>query len=345
MSDLLQEAKAELRRETAENTFKRSIPYFIGAAVIALVVGAGYQFWQKKNDEAIQAASIQYYAAVQKLQSGDSAGGIAALEEISKSAPQGMAALAALQRASALQESGDTAGALAAFDEAVKKAKDPDFADIARLRAAYIAVNTENAEKVSARLDAIISRKGPFALLATELKAANDWQHGKIEEAKAAYQLLQLDPNATQGLRERAGQALAVINSGATPSADLMPIAAQQPNGQPQTGAAPEQNVEIGADGKRIIRLPPGVKLPPGYKVPPNVRFIETPLTPEQANQANQEKNKMMQEVEAERRRAMAEQEAQTKAQQSQIEAITKAQQKAPEPQTNDAPTNQGGNN
>jgi hypothetical protein len=259
---------------------------------------------------------------MKKMQTGDTAGGIAALQEISKTAPNGMASLAALQYASALQSEGQTANALAAFDAAAKKTRDGDLADIARMRAAYIASSVETQEKLIGRLDFIIGRKGPFALLARELKAANSMAHGNPTAAKSEYQLLQLDPNAPKGLRIRASQAIAVIEAGAIGGAPANAAVAE---------AAPnDPNVEIGSDGKRIIRLPPGVKLPPNYPIPPNTRFIETPLPAGSAAPANSAD--MAREIEAERRRAMAEQQALTKSQQKQVDAIAKAQVPAPVP-------------
>lgn len=318
MSDLMVEAKEELRRENAEKAAKKAAPFVIGALVLAIAGAGGYQFWQKSQSEATSNASVAYYEAMKKMQSGDTAGGIAALEAISKTAPHGMASLAALQYASALQAEGQNDRALAAFDEAAKKTRDGDLADIARMRAAYIAAGLETQEKFLARLDYIIGRKGPFSLLARELKAANLWTHGNGSAAKSEYQLLQLDPNSPKGLRIRASQAISVIEAGAVAGLTAGNTAA--PSSDP--------NVEIGADGKRIIRLPPGVKLPPGYQVPPNTRFIETPL-PAGADVAANSAS-MNKEIEAERRRAMAEQEALTKSQQKQVDAIANSSKATP---------------
>ena len=327
MSDLMVEAKEELRRENAEKAAKKAAPFVIGALILAIAGAGGYQFWQKNQAEATSNASVAYYEAMKKMQTGDVAGGIAALKEISGTAPNGMASLAALQYASALQSEGQTQNALAAFDEAAKKTRDADLADIARMRAAYIASSVETQEKLIARLDFIIGRKGPFALLARELKAANAMAHGNATAAKSEYQLLQLDPNAPKGLRIRASQAIAVIEAGAV-------------GGAPAAAAPNDPNVEIGADGKRIIRLPPGVKLPPNFQVPPNTRFIETPLPAGAAAPTNSAD--MAREIEAERRRAMAEQEALTKSQQKQVDAIantSKAPVPAPEPKAPETPT------
>lgn len=327
MSDLLQEAEDELRRENVQNTAKKAMPYVIAAVVLALAIGGGIQYWRSEQVKATATASNSYYDAMKKLQQGDIDGGVAALEAITKTAPAGFRALASIQRAAVLQERGDNTGALAAFDAAAKVIKDKDISDLALLRAAYIAAETETPEKLSARLDIIIKHGGAFSHLARELKAASAWAKGDASAAKAEYELLQIDPNSPQGVKARAGQALAVIKSGASASTDLMPMA-QQGGADGQQGAPAGANEEIGPDGKRIVRLPPGMKLPPNFKAPPNVTFIETPLPAgAQAPQAGApNREEMLNDIERERQKAMREQEAVTKAQQKQVDEINKAQ-------------------
>jgi hypothetical protein len=307
VSDLFREAEDELRQETAENAAKRAAPFVIGAIVLALAAGGGWQFYQSQKAKGIDTASVSYNAAMTKLQAGDLAGGEAALAEVAKSGPSGYAAQAILQRGAVLQEQGKAAEARVVFEDAAKSIKDVDLADLARLRAAYIAADSETREQLSARLKPVIDRKGAFAPLAKELLAARAWEAGDGAAARTAYSVLQLDLNAPEGVRTRAGQAIAVIDAAATKSKTPMVLPDQQ--GQPGQGGqggqpTPEQIAQMRAQqaqmqaqaqgqglaqgqpaagtpsAPRVVRLPPGVKLPPGYKLPPNVRVIETPLPP-----------------------------------------------------------------
>lgn len=262
MSDLFREAEDEIRRETVETVAKRSVPYVIAIAVLALAIGGGFTAWQHFEKQGLEQGNAALAAATEKLNANDLDGGIAALEALTKSGPRKVRDHAILLRASAISVKGDAVAALVAFDEAVKSIGNRDLADIARLRAAYIAADTETREQVSARLKPLIDGKGPMAPLAQELSAAMAWAAGDSAAARSEYELLQLDPNAPEGLRERAGQAIAVIDSGATPSDQLMPIGppqgqggqqvapsqAGQPQqgqpgqGQPQQGPAPKAN-------------------------------------------------------------------------------------------------------
>ena len=317
MSDLFREAEDELRKETAENVVKKATPFVIGAIVLALAAGAGWQFYQAQTAKNVESAGVAYDAAMAKLQAGDLSGGEAALAAVAKTGPSGYAAQATLQRGAVLQEQGKAAEARVVFEEAAKSIKDVDLADLARLRAAYIAADSETREQLTARLAPIIDRKGAFAPLAKELVAARAWEAGDSAAARSAYTVLQLDLNAPEGVRQRAGQAIAVIDAAATKSKTPMEIQ-QQPGQGGQSGQGgqptPEQIAQMQAQmqaqqaqaqqaqaqgqsqgqgqgqsqqsaagtpsAPRIVRLPPGVKLPPGTKLPPNVRVIETPLPP-----------------------------------------------------------------
>ena len=339
MTDLLREAEDELRRETVEKTAKRAFPFLIGAIVLALVGGAGLQVWRSQQAKVLEKSSNDYYAAMDKLESGDLDGGIKALSEVAKSS-NGMGQLALIQLADVQNEKGDYASALKSYDDAAKKISDKDLKALAKLRAAFVSTFVEDNAKTIARADEIVKDGTAFAPLARELKAGALWASGKADEAKKEYELLQIDPNAPKGLQARAGQAVAVINSGAAIAPDLMPMPQQGAAGQAEgQAAARDPNAEYDKDGKRIVRLPPGQKLPPGTKIPPDVRVIETPLpaggalppgvTPAQIEAAKkaqaQARAEFMKEVEAQRQKSMKEQEAVTKAQQQEIDKVNKA--------------------
>jgi hypothetical protein len=250
VSDLFREAEDEIRRETVETVAKRSVPFVIAIAVLALVIGGGVTAWQHFEKQGLEQGNAALAAATEKLNANDLDGGIAALEALTKSGPRKVRDHAILLRASAISVKGDAAAALVAFDEAVKSIGNRDLADIARLRAAYIAADTETREQVSARLKPLIDGKGPMAPLAQELSAAMAWAAGDSAAARSEYELLQLDPNAPEGLRERAGQAIAVIDSGATPSDQLMPIGPPQGQGGPQVAPAQPGQPQPGQPGQ-----------------------------------------------------------------------------------------------
>jgi hypothetical protein len=246
VTDLFREAEDELRRETVESVAKRSVPFVIGAVVLALVAGGGFTAWQHFEQKALTEGNAALAAATAKLNANDLDGGIADLEPLTKSGPRKVRDHALLLRASAISVKGDPAAALVAFDTAVSGIANRDLADLARLRAAYIAADSETREQVAARLKPLIDGNGPLAPLARELNAAMAWAAGDSASARAEYDLMQLDPNVPEGLRQRAGQAVAVIDSGATASTDLMRIAPPPGTpgapGQPPAGqAAPAQ--------------------------------------------------------------------------------------------------------
>jgi hypothetical protein len=313
VTDLFREAEDELRKDTVESLVRRLAPWVIGGAVVALAAGIGWQFWQRYQAQKAVEAAEQYDAAMLMLQGGDLAGGAAKLGEIAKSGAPGYAAVAAMTQGGALQEKGDAAGARAAFENAARVIRDPDLRDLAVLRAAYIASETETRAQLATRLKPVIDRGGPFALLARELLAAAAWHEGDTAGAKDEYELLRLDPRSPEGLRNRAAQAISVIDAAATPSSVAIPLPGEQ-------GAATPQQPGTTAQGQpRIIRLPPGQRLPPGYVPPPGVQIIETPLPPGATPPAagGQVSNDMLSEIEAARRVGTERQRTVTEAQQA----------------------------
>lgn len=287
MTDLFREAEEELRKDTMETVARKAAPWVIGALVVALAGGTGWQLWQGHQQRQNAAAADAYDGAMLKLQGGDLDAGAAALEEVARGGG-GFAALAGLQRAAVLQEKGDAAGARAAFESAARSFQDRDLADLATLRAAWIASETETRAQLQARLKPVVDRAGPFSLLARELLAAAAWHEGDGAAAKAEYELLQLDPRSPEGLRNRAQQAIAVIDAGATASRNVLALPGEQGRGAGAgAGAAGGGAAGPGVAGApgttpagqpRIIRLPPGQRLPPGFVAPPGVQIIETPL-------------------------------------------------------------------
>lgn len=238
MTDLFREAEDELRKEAAESVVKRALPWFIGALVVAVGAAAGWHFWQQNEERRLQDAAVAYAGALEKLQANDLEGGAKALEALMSDAPDGMRAQAALQRASILQEQNKTADARAAFDAAAASIRDPDLADLARIRAAWIAADSETLAQLQARLKPVIDRKGAFASLAREIVAAAQWAAGDGKAARIEYALLEVDPNAPPGVRQRATQALAVIDAAAKPSDTPLQLP-EGPDGP--SGGAPAQ--------------------------------------------------------------------------------------------------------
>ena len=314
VTDLFREAEDELRKDTVESLVRRLAPWVIGAGVLALAGGIGWQLWQRHQAQQAVEAAEQYDAAMLMLQGGDLAGGAAKLGEIAKSGAPGYAAIAAMTQGGALQEKGDAAGARAAFENAARTIRDPDIRDLALLRAAFIASETETRAQLAARLKPVVDRGGPFSLLARELLAAAAWHEGDTAAAKDEYELLRLDPRSPEGLRNRAAQAISVIDAGATPSSATIPLPGEQ-----QGAAAPGQPGTTAQGQPRIIRLPPGQRLPPGYVPPPGVQVIETPLPAGAAPPAGagQVSNDMLSEIEAARRVGTERQRTVTEAQQA----------------------------
>ncbi len=224
MADILREVEEEVRKDQWIR-FANRWGIWIGGAIVAGLLGyAGYTLWQGQQARAAQEASASYDQAIKALEQGNFDEGLTRLNAIAENAPAGLASVAALQAAAVHVEKGDLKAAVAAYDSAIARIADPDLKALATLKAAYAAASSgADRAAVEARVKALSEGETAFAPLARELMAALAWQAGEGAKARPIYAALSLDPNAPEGLRQRANQALAAIDAGAAIAREPLP--------------------------------------------------------------------------------------------------------------------------
>lgn len=224
MADILREVEEEVRKDQWIRFANRWGPW-IGGALLAGILGyAGYALWQGQQARAAQEAAASYDQAIKALEQGNFQDGLTRLNAIAENAPPGLASVATLQAAAVHVEQGDLKAAVTAYDAAIAKISDPDLKALATLKAAYAAASGgADRAAVEARVKALSEGDTAFAPLARELMAAMAWQAGEAAKARPIYAALSLDPNAPDGLRQRATQALAAIDAGAAIAKEPLP--------------------------------------------------------------------------------------------------------------------------
>ncbi|MBS0408354.1 MAG: tetratricopeptide repeat protein [Proteobacteria bacterium] len=250
MSDFIDEVDEQLRADRYRELARKTLPWFL-AAVAAVVVGFlgawGYQHWRDQN---IDKASIAYDKATNSLLQGDETGAYAAFEPVAKNGPAGYRTLALIQQGNIRLNADKTVEAVALYDAAAKAAPNAILGDQARLKAALALLDTTPYAQEETRLKALIGPKKPYDLEAREALAFAKMAAGKTAEAKTDFSALMLMLGVTDGMRQRAQTAIAVIDSGqakvavdiAKLSATLPPPAPQmlqQPPGGPAPQGAP----------------------------------------------------------------------------------------------------------
>ncbi|HKT20002.1 MAG TPA: tetratricopeptide repeat protein [Stellaceae bacterium] len=205
MSDIFREIDEELRRENIRQLWSRFGKYIIGLAVLAVVATAGVMGWRQYQLHQRQAQGVNYVAALELARQGKNAEAGAAFAQLAKSASGGLAALAQLEAGAAKVQAGDTAGAIAAYDQlAADGSADPVFRDIATLLAARYSLDKGDPHAVIAQLEPLTNASNPWHGLAIELRAVAELKAGDTAKARADFEALTKDSTAPSGVRQRA---------------------------------------------------------------------------------------------------------------------------------------------
>lgn len=218
MSDVFHEVEEELRRDKANELWKRHGNKLITVA-LAIVVGVGgwrlYESYMFKERAADGAA---FEAALTDLNAGkpDAAGALTALAAKKGGAYPALARLRlAGDLAAKAKDEAARADAVSAYDAIAADAALPaEWRDFARLRAAYVLVDHAAYEEVEKRLMPLADKDGAYRHSAREGIALAAYRTAKFDKALDALQAIILDADAPAGLRQRAERLLAVVRSG-----------------------------------------------------------------------------------------------------------------------------------
>ncbi len=117
MSDIFHEVEEEVRRERYEQLWKEYGDYIIAGAAFVIIAVAGWQLWRTYEQRAQARASVEYTAAMQLLQTGQSPAAAQAFGKLASDAPGGYAKVSRLQEAGALLAAGRTDDAIKLYNE------------------------------------------------------------------------------------------------------------------------------------------------------------------------------------------------------------------------------------
>lgn len=257
MSDVFEEVEENLRTERWIALAKRWWPVAAGVAAAALLVVAGFWFFDARKGWTGAEASQAYQRGIDALQADNESGAEAAFVEAGEAGNPAYRALALMQRAAIRIENGETQEAVALFDEAADATNEPLIADIASLKAAWTLMDSASLEDLTVRLTPLTEDGRPFRYHAREALALARLQHGQSDQARQTLQALSLELDVPENVRERAQIALGLIESGAAEAipgiveaagraAETDAAQAQRPGAAPEASApaapaAPEQ--------------------------------------------------------------------------------------------------------
>ncbi len=218
MSDIFREVDEEVRRDKANELWKKHGAKFVAAAVLFVAGVAGWQFWQAQQFKERAAAGGAFELAIAEA-NGDKPEAQASLTALSAGKSGTYPALARFRLASELartaKDDAGRANAVSAFDAMAADSTLPtEWRELAKLRAGLLLVDTAPLAEVEKRLQPLITATGIFRHSAREGVALAAWKAKESTKALDALQAIILDAETPQGLRQRAELLLAVVRAG-----------------------------------------------------------------------------------------------------------------------------------
>jgi hypothetical protein len=239
MSDIFREVDEDIRRDRAEQLWKRYQTPVIVGAVLIVAATAAWSFYESKRVEAAVAANLRYDAAAALATEGKNAEAVAAFEALAKDGPKGYATVARLRAAEELSKT-DKDKAIAAFDAVIAdKSVDKLTQEVAKLRAAILMLEKGDREKMADRMGELVTADGPFRYTAQELLGIDALNDADFDEAERVFKLLLDDLNAPHAMRQRASAYQALLYAVRGPKAS--PVAPAPVAPVPEAAPAPAE--------------------------------------------------------------------------------------------------------
>ena len=214
MSDIFREVDEEVRRDKAEEFWKKYQNHILAVAAVIVLATAGYRFYMDRQLKAAQAAGAQFEQALELDHNGTGADAIAALSKSAAEAPSGYKTLARLAQAAILSKT-DPKGAIAAYDALAQDASiGALFQDAARLRAALLRVDADDVANAKTALEALAAPAGAFRHTAREMLGVIALNAGDMENAGKWLDMVVSDAEAPSGVRNNAQALLGIVASG-----------------------------------------------------------------------------------------------------------------------------------
>lgn len=204
MSDIFEEAKEDARIEKIIEFWKTYGKSIIITAVVAVVVGFGYVFYESRKQNAMEQEADLYQQLIASLAEGKTENVDADLKALSKLNPSGYSILAELRVAA---EEFKTTGVVASeiYEKIwTDKKIDDKVRDLSVICWALQGMSVLDSEKMIAQLEPIAASNRTFNVLAAEVLGYVFLRAKRVEDARSTFQALAEDKGTPEGVRLRA---------------------------------------------------------------------------------------------------------------------------------------------
>jgi hypothetical protein len=222
VSDIFREVEEDVRREHFEKLWKQYGDYVIALVAVVIIAVAGYELWQRYENQQRLQASATFNAAEQLAESGNSAVAAQTYAKLAQDSSGGYASLARLAQANTLLAAGNNSEAVAIYESIADKDKTL-LGDVARIRAAWATVETTPKSELQTLLAPLTDPASAWRFMAHEILAYSDYHAGRFKDAQTEFQRLGSESEAPDALRSRAMAMSMLLKTGGDVNSGTVP--------------------------------------------------------------------------------------------------------------------------
>lgn len=224
MSDIFREVDEDIRNERYKKLWDRYGILVIGAAVLIVLITAGYRGWAYWQTLQAQESGDRFVAAITLADEEKHEEAIAAFTELEADSSGEYPVLAAFRMAAEQAAAGDPDAAIATYQSLVSNSGVPTpIAEMARLRAAMLQTDSKTAEELSAEIGDLAETGNPWRQVAREILGFAAFRENNLQVARNHFNAIMDDQESSASARARAEDMLALIDSRLGPTVETEP--------------------------------------------------------------------------------------------------------------------------
>ncbi|TVV76145.1 tetratricopeptide repeat protein [Sphingomonas solaris] len=199
------EVDEELRRDQLGSFWRRYGKLLVAGIVVALLLFAGYLFWQHRREQAAGVAGEQLSSALRDVSDNKPAAAAPVLAKLADSDVAGYRATARLTSAALALDKGDDKAAIAQYGAiAADDSLAQPFRDLALIRQTAVQYDTLPPAQIIARLKPLAVAGNPWFGSAGELVGLAYRKMGKNDLAGPLFAAMAKDKDVPETIRARA---------------------------------------------------------------------------------------------------------------------------------------------